>query len=212
MSKIKVLIIGGGRVGDETAKLLTARKHKVVLIDQDMQKCELLSEYLGHEVFCGDATQPHVLEEAGIGDAQIFLAVTDDDKTNVLCALLAKSYGNISIYARIKDPKWIEACEKLGIDVIDPAQILAYNIDARLRGDSFLEFLEDVTQDVELKMLRIPADAPSEQNVIEFEKDRHIHVIGIMRRGAFILPTPEENIKPNDTLACLNKRKSWHLL
>jgi trk system potassium uptake protein TrkA len=207
-----VLIVGGGRVGQETAKILTAgKKHKVTLIEKDMQRCEILSEDLGHEIFCGDGTLPHILEEVGIQKSQIFLAVTDDDRINVLCAMLAKSFDVSSIYARIKDPKWVEACERLGIDVIDPAQIMAYNIDARIRGDTFLEFLEFVTQGAELKMIRIPSDTQNEQNIIDFEKEHHIHVIGIVRKGTFIVPTTEEIVKPNDTVACLNRRKGIHL-
>jgi trk system potassium uptake protein TrkA len=176
-----------------------------------MNRCESLSEDLGHEIFCGDGTLPHTLEEVRIQNAEIFLAATDDDKTNVLCAMLAQSYGVSSLYARIKDPKWIEACERLGIDVIDPAQIMAYNIDARIRGNTFLEFLEEMTRDAELKMIRISPDTKEEQNVIDFEKKRHIHVVGIMRKGAFIVPTAEEKIKPNDTVACMNRRKNLHL-
>jgi len=207
-----VLIVGGGRVGEETAKLLTAGKtHKVTLIECDLGRCEALSEDLGHEIFCGDGTLPHTLEEVGVQNTQIFLAVADDDKTNVLCAMLAQSYNVPSIYARIKDPRWIEACERLGIDVIDPAQIMAYNIDARIRGDTFLEFLEEVTRDAEFKMIRISPDTKKEQNIIGFEKKRHIHVIGIMRKGAFIVPNTEEKIKPNDTVAYMTRRKNLHL-
>jgi len=183
-SKIRVLIVGGGRVGQETAKLLTAgKKHKVTLIERNLERCEVLSEDLGHDIFCADGTLPRSLEEVGIKDTQIFLSVTDDDKTNVLCAMLAQSYEVPSIYARIKDPKWIEACERLGIEVIDPAKI---------------------------KMIRI-SDTKEEQKVIDFEKERHIHVIGIMRKGAFIVPTTEETIMQNDTVAVMNKRKGLHL-
>jgi trk system potassium uptake protein TrkA len=207
-----VLIVGGGRVGHETTKLLTAgKKHKVTLIESNLERCELLSEDLGHEIFCGDGALPHSLEEAGIKDTQIFLAVTDDDKTNVLCAMLAQSYDVPSIFARIKDTRWIEACERLGIDVIDPALIMAYNIDARIRGNTFLEFLEEMTQDAEFKMIRIPSDAPIEQNIIDFERKQHLHVVGVMRSGAFIVPTPETSLKPNDTVACLNRRKGIQL-
>ncbi len=210
-SKIRVLIVGGGRVGQETAKLLTAgKKHKVTLIERNLERCEVLSEDLGHDIFCADGTLPRSLEEVGIKDTQIFLSVTDDDKTNVLCAMLAQSYEVPSIYARIKDPKWIEACERLGIEVIDPAKIMSYNIDARIRGDIFLEFLEDITRDAEFKMIRI-SDTKEEQKVIDFEKERHIHVIGIMRKGAFIVPTTEETIMQNDTVAVMNKRKGLHL-
>lgn len=180
----------------------------MTLIESNLERCEVLSEDLGHEVFCADGTLPSSLEEVGIKNTQIFLAVTDDDKTNVLCAMLAQSYKVPSIYARIKDPRWIEACERLGIDVIDPAQIMAYNIDARIRGNTFLEFLEEITEDAEFKMIRVPLDSQKEQNIITFEKERHIHVIAIMRKGAFIVPSPEETVKPNDTLAVLNKRKS----
>lgn len=180
----------------------------MTLIESNLERCEVLSEDLGHEVFCADGTLPSSLEEVGIKNAQIFLAVTNDDKTNVLCAMLAQSYKVPSIYARIKDPRWIEACERLGIDVIDPAQIMAYNIDARIRGNTFLEFLEEITEDAEFKMIRVPLDSPKEQNLIAFEKERHIHVIAIMRKGAFVVPSPEETVKPNDTLAVLNKRKS----
>ena len=88
---------------------------------------------------------------------------------------------------------------------------MAFNIDASIRGNTFLEFLEEMTKDAEFKMIRIHSDSSNEQNIIDFERKRHLHVVGVMRSGAFIVPTPETSLKPNDTVACLNKKKGLHL-
>ena len=65
-----------------------------ILIDIDENVCKYISKkYKGISYVVGDATDPHVLEEAGISNANVLIAATGDGKVNIVSAMLAKTYG-----------------------------------------------------------------------------------------------------------------------
>ena len=91
---MKIIIFGGGGVGESTAKLLIRRGHHVVIIDRDKEVCEHLASDLPEaDVLVGQATSPVVLKRAGISNADVFVAVTGSDEANVMSAILAKTMG-----------------------------------------------------------------------------------------------------------------------
>ncbi len=172
-----------------------------------MKKCELLSEQLKVDVVCGDATLPPVLEEAGIKKIDVFLGLTDDDYANAMCTLLAKNYGVEKIFARIRDEDHIETCKKLGINIIDPADIIAHSINTRLRGEEFLNFEDTISREAEFRLLKVDLKVNlAGKSIIEIEKEKEVHIEAIIRNGKFVIPLPDRKIRNNDTLAFIVKK------
>ena len=113
-----VLIVGGGKVGLNTARQLLQLGHEIVLIEQRKTRFDLVEEELGQECLVfGDGTEVWVLEKAGIGRADMVVAVTGDDEDNIIISQIAKlKFGVPKIVARVNNPFNQPTFDLLGIE------------------------------------------------------------------------------------------------
>ena len=86
---MKILIIGAGEVGFHIANRLSAENKNVVVVDKNPDALRRVTEYTDVQTVVGSGSSPAVLEEAGIKEAEIILAVTDSDETNLVACLTA---------------------------------------------------------------------------------------------------------------------------
>ena len=86
---MKIIIVGAGEVGFHIASHLALENKDVVLLDKDPDAIRRVSDHLDVQVVTGSGSSPVVLEEAGIQDAEIILAVTNSDETNLVACLVA---------------------------------------------------------------------------------------------------------------------------
>lgn len=129
---MKVLIIGGGKVGTYLAVHLLALNHEVVVIEQRREELERLERELGSDhVIFGNGTDPVVLESAGIRKMQVAAAVTGNDETNLVVTNLSRFEFNVPrTIARVNNPKndWMFT-EDMGVDVaLNQADLMVHLI------------------------------------------------------------------------------------
>lgn len=129
---MKVLIIGGGKVGTYLASHLLADKHEIMVIEQRREELERLQRELGAEhVLLGNGTDPVVLESAGIRTMQVIAAVTGSDETNLVVTNLSRFEFNVPrTIARINNPKndWMFTAD-MGVDVaLNQADLMVHLI------------------------------------------------------------------------------------
>ena len=86
---MKVIIVGAGEVGFHIASHLALEKKDVVVVDKDADAIRRVSDNIDVQVLNGSGSSPVVLKEAGIKEAEILLAVTDSDETNLVACLVA---------------------------------------------------------------------------------------------------------------------------
>ena len=86
---MKIIIVGAGEVGFHIASHLTLENKEVVVIDKNADAIRRVSDHLDVQVVQGSGSSPVVLEEAGIRDAEVLLAVTDSDEANLVACLVA---------------------------------------------------------------------------------------------------------------------------
>lgn len=119
----RIIVVGAGNVGLRVARKIEERQgQRAVMIERDRDKAERAADRLRRTVVLnGDVLEAGIMEEAGIEDADAIVALTDDDRTNLLsCALAERTKPVISI-ALAKDPIFERLAEPLGIDaLIDP--------------------------------------------------------------------------------------------
>ena len=152
----RVVIVGGGNVGLAVASELESRANRVraKIIEKDRKRAEIAAEALERTIVLhGDGLDVALLTEAGVSRADAMLAVTDDDKTNMLAAVRAKSEGCPYAIALINDPTLVPLMGPLGIDAyINPrattvSSILRHIRHGRVRavysiGDAEAEVIE----------------------------------------------------------------------
>lgn len=128
---MNVIVVGAGEVGYHIAERLSREGHDVTVIEKNRDKAQVLKAKLNALVVRGSAASAEVLKEAGIDEAELFIAVTDQDEVNLVACLLAHESGAKRIVARIKSleysgTEWAQNAPKMGIDLlINPQQVVA---------------------------------------------------------------------------------------
>lgn len=103
---MKVVIVGGGKVGSHLANVLTEDRAAVVVVEQNPQHARELAEHTDALVIEGDGTDVRILEEADTEHANYLVAVTGSDEDNlVACQLARTAFGCEQVLARVNDPR-----------------------------------------------------------------------------------------------------------
>ncbi len=119
---MRVIIVGAGEVGYQIAKFLSLESVDVVVIDKDREKTNRIAEEIDIAVVDGEGGSPASLKEAEADKADMLLAVTDQDETNMIACLLAKAmFGIPRKIARIRNPDYFSNERLLKALDIDPA-------------------------------------------------------------------------------------------
>ncbi|MBL1438010.1 MAG: Trk system potassium transporter TrkA [Rhodobacteraceae bacterium] len=201
----RAIIIGGGNVGLGVAKSLEKgeRRMRVKLIERDRKVAEAAADALERTIVLhGDGLDMELLEEANIGKADALLAVTDDDKTNLLSCARAKAMGCPLVIALVNDPSLASLMGPLGIDAfINPrtttvSSILRHIRHGRIRavysvGDAEAEVIEAQvmgTSAIAGKSIR-DVDWPEGSKVGMVEKN-----------GVLTVPRGDTKLEEGDTL------------
>jgi trk system potassium uptake protein TrkA len=101
---MRVVVLGAGTVGSSIASLLCLHRHSTTVVECDPRKVRQLNESLDVRAILGSASQSSVLFQAGIGTADLCLAVTGDDEANLVAASMAKAMGAKRVLARVYAP------------------------------------------------------------------------------------------------------------
>lgn len=202
----RIVILGAGKIGLEVARQFEkrAQRSRAKLIERDRSRAEEVAEQLERTIVLnGDGLDSDLLNEAGIRRADAMLAITDDDKTNLLAAVRAKAEGCKLAVALINEPSLEPLTRQLGIDAyINPrattvSSILRHIRMGRVRavysiGDAEAELIEgEVLSTSPLAGARIRDIAFPEGTLVG----------GILRGDTFIRPTADLIIEEKDVVA-----------
>lgn len=138
MKEMRVLVIGDGKVGHTLVESLAQEGHDVVIVDSNDEVLERTQDTL--DVLCirGNGANAQTLMDAGAKKADVIIAATASDETNMLCCLIGKRMGSKYSIARIRDPEYNESLSmlrhELDIDMaINPERATAVEISRLLR-------------------------------------------------------------------------------
>jgi len=136
---MKVVIAGAGEVGTHLAKMLSKEDHDIVLLDDDKDKLEKISNQVDLLTITGAANSIEDLKDAGVAKADLFIAVTPYESRNILACILAKDLGAKKTLARINNAEYLKREHKpkftaLGVDeLIYPETLAAKEITASVK-------------------------------------------------------------------------------
>ncbi|TCP40931.1 Trk system potassium transporter TrkA [Rhodovulum marinum] len=202
----RVVIIGGGNVGLAVAQALEKREDRIraKVIEMDRARAEIAADALERTIVLnGDGLNVTLLEEANIDRADAVLAVTDDDKTNLLAAVRAKLAGCPMAIVLVNDPSLVPLMGPLDIDAyINPrattvSSILRHIRHGRVRG---VYSIGDAEAEVlEAQVLSTSPMAGKKVQDIDFPEGALIG--GVMKSGKVIRPRGDTRIEEGDVVA-----------
>ena len=142
-----VVVVGSGRVGSAIAKRMLAEGHEVSVLDEDAEAIALLNqgqpdswEDRGGRFTVGTALEIDALLEAGIEQADAFVASTDGDNTNLVIAQIAKRRFNVErVVVRVLDPHRATWYAEQGLQTVCPTQTAIELLEAAVRGQIHFE-------------------------------------------------------------------------
>lgn len=128
---MKVIVIGGGKVGFYLVKTLKQRKHDVTIIEKDIDLCNKIAQQIDVDVINGDGTDIEVLKDADIDITDVVAAVTGKDEENlVICQVVKNNFNIQHTIARVNNPKNQTLFKTLGVDnTVCSTQVITNLID-----------------------------------------------------------------------------------
>ena len=151
----RILVLGGGNIGVTLASTVESQPGVVArLIEHQRDRAQFAAQSLDRTVVLqGDALDPEILEEAGVDTVETVVAVTNDDRVNIIASLLAKRYGAGRAVTLVNDPMYSQLIRSLGVDVVvSPRSITVSSILQHVRrgrirsvyslGEGFGEVIE----------------------------------------------------------------------
>lgn len=156
----EVIIAGGGRVGFQTAEILADRGHNVTIIERDEAVIDSIADEWVATVITGDATNPNIVEQAGIENADVIAALTGETGLNLAVCLAAVELSpSIRTVARI-DKAAGESYTRFVDALVFPERAGARTAANEIIG-SDVQTLADVTANLDVMLIRVGADAPA---------------------------------------------------
>src|SRR3990172_969724 len=132
---MKIIIVGYGRVGTQLVRLLAHKNHSIVVIDKEHDTLEKAPEEGGVRVLIGDAVDPDMLRQAGADKADVLLALTREENTNLMVAQMARLTFKIpKVLALVYDPQREKAFHTAGIEALTLTMTAAQMLAAEIEG------------------------------------------------------------------------------
>ena len=135
-----VMLVGGSRVAFYLTQLLEKRGLEVKIIEKDYKHCKFLAGQLNEAIILnGDGSDIDLLQDEGVQESDLFVALTEDDKLNILVSLMAKRLGAGRTIAQVRRSDYLPLIEAVGIDVaISPRLLTAEAVLRFVRNSEFL--------------------------------------------------------------------------
>jgi trk system potassium uptake protein TrkA len=194
---VRILIIGGGKVGSNLSLMLEKAGHVVSLIEINAERAEGLIENADYMVFQGDGSDVDLLRAADIERIDWAVAVTGHDEDNLVACELARTLGAKSILARLNNPLNRPTFEALGVPVVGVTDLIAQVIsrEVDLVDLSRLAVIEG--GDVSLVERELPDDYPPTL-ITELQLPRPSLIITLIRESRASVPGPNTILKAGD--------------
>ena len=218
---MKIVIAGAGEVGTHLAKMLSSNQNSITVIDDKKERLLSLSEYTDILTVEGSPSSIAVLKEAGVEDADLFIAVSPNDsqEVNIVSAILAKQMGARKVTSRVDNEEYLSYENKLlftqmGIDLMFyPERIAANEIVELLKRTASAESIDFARGKLQMAVFKLEEDSPIiDMKVAEFaaafpSESLTFRIVAISRNNETIIPKVDTKFKYHDLVFIIAKRE-----
>jgi trk system potassium uptake protein TrkA len=201
-----VVVFGGGEYGLMLAQMLEGKRFRVRIMEKDRRRCEFLANTLQNTVVIhGDATSQKQLREEQVGEADFFIAATEDDEDNVMTCLQAKHLGTKYTLALIHRVDYADvvsrSSEQLGImGAVSPREAANRDLLRFMTSEKYhvvmaladgAEVLESVVRE---------GGSLAEKRVAEVQWPEGAGLVALLQGSEAMVPTADDVLRPGDTV------------
>lgn len=210
---MKIIIAGAGEVGSHLAEMLCRQDHEITIIDEDGDRLHKLDIYNDLLTIEGSPTSIKNLKDAGIQDADLFIAVTPHESQNITACLLATNLGAKRKIARVDNSEYLEEnCQKffskMGIDsFIYPEKLAAEEIITSINRSWVRQWLEFGNGALTLIGMKVRAGAPIlNKRLQDLTNSDHYRIVAIRRELLTIIPRGSDQVLEGDIVYFITTR------
>jgi trk system potassium uptake protein TrkA len=215
---MNILILGAGQVGSSVAANLASEANDITLVDTSEEQLDEIRSRLDIQTVAGHASHPNVLVQAGIRDADMLIAVTNSDETNmVACQIAHTLFHTPTKIARVRSPEYLHlpqlfSNEAVPVDVlISPEQIVSSYVERLIEYPGALQVLDFANGKVQLVGMKAHYGGPLVGHEIRALREHmpgvDCRVAAIYRRGKAIIPEGTQVIEADDEVFFIAARK-----
>ena len=208
---MKVIVIGGGKVGFYLIKTLKNKKHDITLIEKDKDLCEKISDQIDIDIINGDGTDIEVLKDADIDVADVVAAVTGKDEENLVICQVAKQNFNIQhTMARVNNPKNQTLFKSLGVDnTVCSTQVITNLIDWECESDK-IKIIQTFERG-EMVLVEVEIDEKitwCNKAIKDLNIPINTVIVSVFREGQVIYPKGNTIIQDHDKVVIVTDSKN----
>ena len=207
---MRVLIIGGGRVGKELAKRLEERGENVLILERDDEVAKTRRSE-GFSVRLANGTDVEELAAAGVENAKTVIAATGDDDTNLLVAQLSKSKFDVeTVIARVCKPDNRDAFEQLGVEAVSAPTSTAWAIDNLVERPALSKWMTELGESGDVQEVEVTDESLVGQSVAAINPDLPdgCMIALLTRNGENTVPSGDQTLELGDHLTVIGPREN----
>lgn len=208
---MRIVIAGCGNVGYALAEQLNNEGNEITLIDTNAQRIKYVAETLDIQGLAGNGVSYGVLKEAGVSNADLYIAVTDEDEINMLGCLIATKAGAAKTIARVRNPLYYDDIQQikdeLGLSMyINPEREAAHEMSRLIQIPSAIDV--DTFDKSRMNMIKfeIPSGSVLDGMMIKnvkSELNSSLLVCVVQREADILIPTGDFKLRSGDVLSVL---------
>ncbi|GEM_PF-83210 len=208
----KIVISGGHKKVHYLLQSLAPSKHRIVVINKDKQFCKALSrEFDGATIIHGDASEPDILEDAGIAGFDLAISLCNRDEDNLVISMLMRDIFDVKrTVALVNQPQNVEFFDEAGIDsTINSAKVIAGIIEQHAFTEKLRSFTPFENEELMLVDIEVPEDSPLlSKKISDIKVPEGAVINAIYRDQKAILPRSETMIEAKDRLIITTFKKA----
>ncbi|SNX52953.1 NAD-binding protein [Thermoanaerobacterium sp. RBIITD] len=208
---MKIVVVGGGKVGYYLIKTLYNKKHEISLVEKNSDICDKIAEELDILVINGDGTNVDDLKDAGTGQADTIIAVTGKDEENlVICQIAKKNFDVPRTIARVNNPKNEKILKILGVDtVVCSTSIIANLIEKEVLIGEVKTLLTFNHGEMTIVETNIQKTSPVINKMIkDIELPADCIIVSVIRGDKALVPKGDTVIKAGDVVISMVNERS----
>ncbi len=202
------VIIGGGRGGSYLAGDLQTQGYRIKVVDRRPEVVAKLRQEIGGDVICGDGCSPQILDQVGVSQADLVVALTHNDEDNLVVCRLAKHHFHVPrVIARVNNPlnEWLYT-KDWGVDVaISQVHLTSKVIEEEIGLGELVTLLKLNRGEAALVELRLPETSPCRGKAIrDVNLPSDAVIVSVIRAGKLVIPRGDTVFEAGDEILAVS--------
>lgn len=207
---MKIVLCGGKSKAEFLIDSLKKKNHQLIIINDDLEYCDYLSEKFQLPIVVGDPCKQYILEDAQVMEAELLIALKPFDADNLaICQMAQRIFKIKKVVAIVSDPKNVEVFKRLGVNTaISATYMVSKIIEQASTVESLVNTLSIEHDLVVLSELMIdPTSRVINKKIMDIRFPENVIISAIIRRGDLVVPNGKTELLNDDRLIILSSPK-----